>query len=61
MWHDELERKNYALGRELRKKRSLQASLPYTTPKKQPKHCGRVNAQQTIAPEGELGKGQAER
>ena len=26
------ERKNYALGRELRKKRSLQASLPYTTP-----------------------------
>ena len=26
------ERKNYARGRELRKKRSLQASLPYTTP-----------------------------
>ena len=26
------ERKNYALGRELRKKRRLQASLPYTTP-----------------------------
>jgi hypothetical protein len=55
------ERKNYALGRELRKKRSLQASLPYTTPK-EPKPCGRVNAQQTIAipPEGKFDKGQAE-
>ena len=40
MAHGTLERKNYALGRELRKKRRLQstplpllqASLPYTTP-----------------------------
>ena len=29
--HEKKERKSCALGRELRKKRSLQASLPYTT------------------------------
>ena len=48
----------YAHGYELRKKRGLHASLPYPTPK-EPKPCGRVDAQQTNAPEGEFDKGQA--